>query len=200
MRSKIKELRDAEKINQEDFAKRFDISRKTLSELENGKCSISLDLAFRIANHYNLTVEGVFENRHSFNSKTKFDYEEKRKKRYELWINEMLVLWKNKKVDEITKMFSDTCEYYETPFEKLETKNEITLAWEEIKQQKIKKLQYEIMGFQNNSCTIRVILKEFDGRVVDMIYIFELDDNNICTKFMQWFIIGYKTVVNIPKS
>ena len=146
-----------------------------------------------------LSVEEIFENKHNFCLNAKFDYENLKRERYENWINDMILFWKNKQVDKIVPMFSDDCEYYETPFEKLENKEAIIAAWEEIKDHNIKKLEYKILGFQNNSCVARVVLKETDGRIIDMVYAFELQDN-ICTNFIQWYNIAQKTVVNIKKS
>ena len=199
MRNKLKELRKIEKLNQDEYAKKYGISRKTLSEIENAKCNIGLDLAFKISKDTGLSVEEIFENKYNFNSNKKFDNEQQRKERYDNWINNLISFWENKQVDKITPMFSDTCEYYETPFEKLESKKEITTTWKEIKKHSIKKLEYEILGFQNNSCVVRVILKETNGKIVDMVYAFELNDN-LCTNFIQWYNINQKLVLNIKKS
>jgi len=198
MRNKLKEIRDSQNLNQGEYSKKYGISRNTLSEIENGKCNISLDLASKISADSGLSIEEIFENKYNFNSNAKFNYEELRKGRYEKWINDMILFWKNKEIDKIVHMFSDTCEYYETPFEKLGTKDDITTAWKDIDNHNIKKLEYKILGFQNNSCVVRVILKENDGRVVDMVYAFELQDN-ICTNFIQWYNIAHKKIVNIKK-
>jgi len=104
----------------------------------------------------------------------------------------MIDFWKKKEIDKIVAMFSGNCEYFETPFEKLENREDVTTAWKEIQEHSIKKLEYKILGFQNNSCVVRVILKETTGRVVDMVYVFELDDNNVCTNFIHWYNIGKK--------
>ena len=56
-----------------EFTKKFGITRKTLSAIENGKSNISLNLAFKIASYYDIPVEDIFENKYRFNSKEKFD-------------------------------------------------------------------------------------------------------------------------------
>lgn len=43
MRNIIKESRKSEKLTQEEYANKFGVSRKTLSEIENGKGNISLE-------------------------------------------------------------------------------------------------------------------------------------------------------------
>jgi len=43
---------------------------------------------------------------------------------------------------------------------------------------------------QYNSCVARVVLEETNGRIIDMIYAFELNKDNICTKFTQWYNVN----------
>jgi len=72
MKNNIKISRKELNITQEEFAKRHGISRKTLSEIENGDSIPNLDLAYKIATDLNVKVEDVFENKYSFNSVEKF--------------------------------------------------------------------------------------------------------------------------------
>ena len=185
MKNKIREIRKNEDVTQDKYAKRYGISRKTLSEIENGKCGINLDLAFRISTDHGLSVDEVFENQYSFNSKANFEYEEFRKKRYEKWISNFVSFWKNKE-ENIILLFSENCEYYDSPFNKIESKEELYKVWKDNRDRVIKRLQYEILGYQNNSCIARLILKELNGSTLDMICLLELNINNICTKFMKW--------------
>ena len=76
MRNIIKVSREEAKISQEEYAKMFGISRKTLSEIENGKTIPNLDLAYKMAAYYTLPVEDVFENPYRFKSKMQFDEKE----------------------------------------------------------------------------------------------------------------------------
>ena len=73
MKNNIKISRKELNITQEEFAKKHGISRKTLSEIENGNHIPSLDLAYKIATDLNVKVEDVFENKYNFNSVEKFD-------------------------------------------------------------------------------------------------------------------------------
>jgi putative transcriptional regulator len=59
--NKIRELRffNAE-MTQQELAKKVGITRQTIIAMEKGKYSPSLELAFRIARTFNLTVEDVF--------------------------------------------------------------------------------------------------------------------------------------------
>lgn len=60
MKTKIKELRAASSITQVDLAKRVGVRRETIVFLEKGKYNPSLQLAYRIAKSFNLSIEEVF--------------------------------------------------------------------------------------------------------------------------------------------
>lgn len=61
MKNRIEELRKKEGLSQEEFAKKMFVSRQTISSLENGRYNPSLQLAFKIAKYFNLSIEDVFE-------------------------------------------------------------------------------------------------------------------------------------------
>lgn len=56
----MEELRKERKLNQEDFAKALRVSRQTVSSIENGKYNPSLELAFTIADFFEMSVEEIF--------------------------------------------------------------------------------------------------------------------------------------------
>lgn len=60
MKNKIEELRKEHGLSQEEFAKIMEVSRQTISSLENGKYNPSILLAHKIAQYFNLTIEEVF--------------------------------------------------------------------------------------------------------------------------------------------
>jgi putative transcriptional regulator len=64
MSRSLKDLRSANGWTQADLGERLDVSRQAVNALETGKHSPSLDLAFRIAALFDLTVEEIFENPH----------------------------------------------------------------------------------------------------------------------------------------
>jgi len=47
-------------LTQEDLARAIGVTRQTILAIEKGKYVPSLDLAFRIARHFNVTIEEVF--------------------------------------------------------------------------------------------------------------------------------------------
>lgn len=60
MENRIRELRREHKWTQEQLAKAVGVSRQSIVAIEVGKYNPSLDLAFKIARQFNLTIEDVF--------------------------------------------------------------------------------------------------------------------------------------------
>jgi len=60
MKNKIKVFRAMHDLTQEDLAHAIGVTRQTILAIEKGKYVPSLDLAFRIARHFNVTIEEVF--------------------------------------------------------------------------------------------------------------------------------------------
>jgi len=61
MRSKIAELRKQNKLSQEELAMAVGVTRQTITSLEVGKYTASLVLAYKIAKHFDLSIEEVFD-------------------------------------------------------------------------------------------------------------------------------------------
>ena len=60
LKTNLDKLRKLKGLTQEEFAKELKVSRQTVSAIENGKYSPSLDLAFEIALYFNKTIEEIF--------------------------------------------------------------------------------------------------------------------------------------------
>ena len=60
-KTKIKELRKANKISQEELALAVGTTRQTITSIETGKYVASLPLAYRIAKYFGMTIEEVFD-------------------------------------------------------------------------------------------------------------------------------------------
>lgn len=60
MLNKIRELRKALGISQEELAKKCGVSRQTVNAIENNKYDPTLALAFRMARELRVTVDGLF--------------------------------------------------------------------------------------------------------------------------------------------
>lgn len=61
MNSRIRELRKARKLSQEELADAVGTTRQTITSIEVGKYTASLPLAYKIARYFGLTIEEVFD-------------------------------------------------------------------------------------------------------------------------------------------
>ena len=60
MKNRVEALRKDRGLRQEEFARAIRVSRQTVSSIENGRYSPSLELAFTIADFFGLSIEEVF--------------------------------------------------------------------------------------------------------------------------------------------
>ena len=60
MENRIKMLRKDKNITQDDLAIAVGVTRQTIISLENGKYNASLQLAFKIAKYFGLSIEEIF--------------------------------------------------------------------------------------------------------------------------------------------
>lgn len=61
MKTRIKELRKANKLSQEELADAVGTTRQTITSIEVGKYTASLPLAYKIARYFELSIEEVFD-------------------------------------------------------------------------------------------------------------------------------------------
>ena len=61
LNTRIKELRKAKKLSQEELALAVGTTRQTITSIETGKYAASLPLAFKIAHFFGMTIEEVFD-------------------------------------------------------------------------------------------------------------------------------------------
>ncbi|MDE3283557.1 helix-turn-helix transcriptional regulator [Lacticaseibacillus casei] len=60
MKNRIEALRNQHQLTQQDLADLLEISRQTVSSLENGRYNPSLGLAFKISRVFDLPIERIF--------------------------------------------------------------------------------------------------------------------------------------------
>ena len=60
MENRIRDLRKAAGVSQEELAKRCGVSRQTINAIENNKYDPTLSLAFSLAGALGTTVDGLF--------------------------------------------------------------------------------------------------------------------------------------------
>ena len=61
MRTRVRELRRERKMSQAELADAVGTTRQTITSIEVGKYTASLPLAYKIARHFGLTIEDVFD-------------------------------------------------------------------------------------------------------------------------------------------
>jgi putative transcriptional regulator len=64
MKNRLKVLRAERNWTQEELGKRVGVSRQAINALETEKHDPSLDLAYRIADTFKVSVEQIFTNPH----------------------------------------------------------------------------------------------------------------------------------------
>ena len=60
MKNCLEELRKQHNITQEELASALEVSRQTISSLENGRYNPSIILALKIARFFSIAVEEIF--------------------------------------------------------------------------------------------------------------------------------------------
>jgi putative transcriptional regulator len=60
LKNRLEELRKARGIRQEELADALEVSRQTIGSLENGRYNPSIQLAFKIARFFGMTIEEIF--------------------------------------------------------------------------------------------------------------------------------------------
>lgn len=60
MKNRLEELRKRLGLRQEELAAALEVSRQTISSLENGRYNPSILLAFKIARYFGMSIEEIF--------------------------------------------------------------------------------------------------------------------------------------------
>ncbi|ACJ16839.1 Hypothetical transcription regulator [Thermococcus onnurineus NA1] len=60
MKNRVRELREARGLTQEELAKALGVTRQTIIAIEKGKYDPSLKLAFKIARFFGVLIEDIF--------------------------------------------------------------------------------------------------------------------------------------------
>ena len=61
MKNNIKELRKSRKLRQEDLAEIIGVTRQTIIAIENNKYDPTLELAMKISEYFEVTVNEIFK-------------------------------------------------------------------------------------------------------------------------------------------
>ena len=60
MKNRVGEIRTELGLSQEELARILEVSRQTISSLENGRYNPSIQLAFKIARYFDMIIEDIF--------------------------------------------------------------------------------------------------------------------------------------------
>lgn len=60
MKNRLEEIRKQQGIKQEELAAALEVSRQTISSLENCRYNPSILLAFKIARYFDMPIEEIF--------------------------------------------------------------------------------------------------------------------------------------------
>jgi len=60
MKNRLEEIRKERGIKQDELAKVLEVSRQTISSIENGRYNPSIILAFKIARFFDMAIEDIF--------------------------------------------------------------------------------------------------------------------------------------------
>lgn len=60
LKNRLEELRKEKGVNQEKLAEILEVSRQTISSIENGRYNPSILLAFKIAKYFGKKIEDIF--------------------------------------------------------------------------------------------------------------------------------------------
>jgi putative transcriptional regulator len=58
--NRVEEIRKQRGITQEELAEALEVSRQTISSIENGRYNPSIILAFKIARYFGMLIEEIF--------------------------------------------------------------------------------------------------------------------------------------------
>lgn len=61
MKNRVRELRSAAGLRQEDLAERVEVSRQTIISIENERYNPSLELAWRLSRAFGVSIEQLFD-------------------------------------------------------------------------------------------------------------------------------------------
>lgn len=61
MKNDLRERRERAGESQADLAVAVDVTRQSINAIERGRYDPSLELAFKLARHYDTTIEDIFE-------------------------------------------------------------------------------------------------------------------------------------------
>lgn len=107
------------------------------------------------------------------------------------WLDEMQLIWIEKRPNDIGALLSNAFEYHETPFTPpLTSKKEVINAWQEILSQNIEFVHINVLHEDNRTATATWDFKMHDAPLHRGSYFLRLDDQGKCIEFRQWWNVA----------
>lgn len=102
------------------------------------------------------------------------------------WLNLLEKYWIDKKIEKVLELFKQTTFYQETPFSKpYTTIEEIKEEWQHIKNETIKKVEFQIVAIENNIVIVEWYLEQ-NNEIYDGIYEIKFNEKLECIYFKSW--------------
>lgn len=105
----------------------------------------------------------------------------------EKWLDDFCAAWMNKDVEAATSLFSQDVEYWETPFKKLKSFEELRREWQGVHEQYGIQVHTELFCSDNNHHAVRWKLsytnKDKVARELAGTYLISLNDEGRCNYF-----------------
>jgi hypothetical protein len=108
----------------------------------------------------------------------------------EHWLQRFKERWKSHNVDGVMELFAEGVDYYETPFRKLESRQEIRAEWMQVKQQRNIEIDTDVFASDGPRHTVKYSLKyteDGDRRELRGVYLVTLNEEGECTEIWQYF-------------
>lgn len=105
------------------------------------------------------------------------------------WLKEFKAGWTAKDIDRVIDLFTDDVEYWETPFKKLENKNDVRDEWQAIIMQSEIDINLSVYSSESSRYAVVWSLSYIDSKSVTQnwagVYLIELNENAKCVYFYQ---------------
>lgn len=105
------------------------------------------------------------------------------------WLEKLRNYWFNKDIEKASSLFTKVTYYQETPFmNPYSTFEEIVDEWQHIKNEYIKKIDFNILAIDKYTAIVEWYLEQNDD-IYDGIYEIKFNENNECIYFKSWEVM-----------
>ncbi|HAV11540.1 MAG TPA: hypothetical protein DCX32_03275 [Candidatus Moranbacteria bacterium] len=105
------------------------------------------------------------------------------------WLVQFATAWKTHDIDNVLNLFTDDVEYWETPFDKLSSLDELKSEWESIKNQKNIEVLWEVFSKDEDKYAVKWSLEYTDKNYIEKlfkgVYLIKLNPDNKCDYFFH---------------